>query len=202
MNFDKLATIWNSTDRDIDAAVRINKELVMKLGLRRVRSSLYEIKWTAVIHIVVGVLFFLFLNGFIVTHFSMPRFLIPALLLQAITIYSLVFEAIRLSLYYTVDSAASVIVAQKKLARLKKMEALDTYSLLLIIPLFSAPFLIVIAWAAARVDLYTFNIAWLAYHTVGSLVVAAIIVFFLKFFPDKKLRESESFLRELKDTEE
>jgi hypothetical protein len=100
---------------------------------------------------------------------------------------------------FTINAKASVAEAQRKLSTLKKLEAYDTYSLLVIIPLFSAPFLIVVAKAAAEVSLYEFGSQWIYSYVAGSAVVAGIVVFFLRMCPNKGLQESIDFLKELKE---
>jgi uncharacterized membrane protein YdjX (TVP38/TMEM64 family) len=116
-------------------------------------------------------------------------------------LFSLVIEIYKLKLYYSIDASSSVIEAQKKLTKLKKLEIQDIQSLYIIIPLFSAPFLIVTAKAFLNLSLYSFGTNWLIYYTLGSFVVALIIVFFLKRYPDKNLMDSIAFLDELKENE-
>ena len=201
MKFDELSNIWNSADLELEKTVTINKKLVMKVGLNKIKSRLFEIKWKAVIAIPINALFVFFLVDFISKNFSDIWLLASGLILLAITIFSLIFEIHRLNLYYTLDSKAAVLAAQKILTQLKKLEILDIYSLFIIIPLFSAPFLIVFTKAFLNLDLIAINSTWLMYQTFGSIVVAAIIIFVLRKYPNKKLSESIAFLNELKENE-
>ena len=201
MKFDELSNIWNSADLELEKTVTINKKLVMKVGLNKIKSRLFEIKWKAVIAIPINALFVFFLVDFLSKNFSDIWLLASGLILLAITIFSLIFEIHRLNLYYTLDSKAAVLAAQKILTQLKKLEILDIYSLFIIIPLFSAPFLIVFTKAFLNLDLIAINSTWLLYQTFGSIVVAAIIIFVLRKYPNKKLTESITFLNELKENE-
>ena len=201
MKFEELSNIWNSADLELEKTVTINKKLVMKVGLNKIKSRLFEIKWKAVIAIPINALFVIFLVDFISKNFSDIWHLASGLILLAITILSLIFEIHRLNLYYTLDSKAAVLAAQKILAQLKKLEILDIYSLFIIIPLFSAPFLMVFTKAFLNLDLIAVNSTWLMYQTFGSIVVAAIIIFVLRKYPNKKLTESITFLNELKENE-
>ena len=201
MKFDELSNIWNSADLELEKTVTINKKLVMKVGLNKIKSRLFEIKWKAVIAIPINALFVFFLVDFLSKNFSDIWLLASGLILLAITIFSLIFEIHRLNLYYTLDSKAAVLAAQKILTQLKKLEILDIYSLFIIIPLFSAPFLIVFTKAFLNLDLIAINSTWLMYQTFGSIVVAAIIIFVLRKYPNKKLSESIAFLNELKENE-
>ena len=201
MKLEELSGIWNSTDMELEKSIKINKQLVKELGLAKVKSRLYEIKWTSIIEIGVNAIFLSFLTGFIFDHFSDFKFSIPAFILLVVTVVSLIIEIYKLTLFYTLDAKSAVIEAQKKLTRLKKLEILDIYSLYIIIPLFSAPFLIVSAKAFLHLSLYAFDMTWLIYYTIGSVVVAVIIIFFLKRYPDKNLSASIAFLHELKENE-
>ena len=201
MKFEELSGIWNSNDIGLDKSIQINKELVKNIGIKKVRSGLYEIKFTAFIGIIVGIFFSMFLWRFLIGNYQVFKFLIPALILLVITTFSLILEIYKLTLIYTLDSKAPVIDAQKKLLRLKKLEILDRYSLYIIIPLFAAPFMIVTAKAFLHLNLYAFNNRWLIYFTLGSIVIAVILIFFLRKYPNKKLSESITFLNELKENE-
>lgn len=199
MKFEELASIWNSNDTALENSVKINRELVKEVGFSKVKSNLYEIKWTSIFGVVVGVLFFNFLLGFMVEHFSSPEFFFPALILWGITVFGLILAIYRLNLLYTLDARARVMEARKKLMRLQQLEIMDIYSLYVIIPLFSAPFMIVMAKAFLDLSLYTFDLTWLIQFTLGSVVVAVILVFFLRKYPSKNLRASIEFLDELKE---
>lgn len=199
MKYEELSGIWNSTDLELEKSVQINKELVMQIGLQKVKSRLFEIKWTAIIEIVVGFLFVNFLVSFIANHFPDSSFLVPACILLSITLFGLIFEIYRLVLYYTIDSKTAVLKAQEKLARLKKLEILDIYSLIIIIPLFTAPIVIVLAKAFLDMSLYDSHSEWLVYLSIGSIFIAAILTFIMIKFPDKRLLESIDFLKELKE---
>ncbi len=202
MKFEELSGIWNSTDLDLDKSIKINKELVKNIGIKKVRSGLYEIKFTAFVGIVAGVFFSMFLWRFIIHNYVDFKFVVPAIILFSTTMFGLIVEIYKLRLVYTLDSRSPVIEAQKKLIRLKKIEILDIYSLYIIIPLFAAPFMIVAAKAFLHLNLYAFNSTWLIYFTAGSIVVAVILIFFLKKYPGKKLSQSIAFLNELRDNED
>lgn len=201
MKFEELSTIWNSVDFELDNTIQINKQLVKDLGLTQVKSKLTGLKWTILFQIIAETIFLNFLIGFIVQNYAAHQFSIPASILLVTTIFSLAFEIYQLWLSSTIDSNLTVVEAQKKLARLQMMEILDMNSLYIIIPLFSAPFMIVASKAFLNMNLYELGANWWIYFTIGSVVVAALIVFFLKMFPNKELIESVSFLNELKENE-
>jgi hypothetical protein len=199
MNFEELSQIWNETDMDLEERIAVDRNLVKEVGVSKIKSSLFEIKWEAIIEVVVGIFFLKFLANFTYEHFTEFKFSIPALILLNITLFGVLFEGFRLFLYYSLKADDPVAEVQKKLARLRYWEIIDVYSLLVIIPLFSAPFFIVIAKAFLHISLYDFNLTWLVHYTIGSGIVAIILFVILRLFPNKKLTEAIEFMRELKE---
>lgn len=201
MQFEELTQIWNSTDMKLDKSLQINRELIRELGLRKIKSNLFEIKWTAIFEIVTEFILAVILVGFIIGHFAEVKFVFPAVILFLFTMFSLIVEIVKLSLFLRLDSNASVVESQKKLSGLKFYEMLDINSLYVIVPFFSAPFMIVFAKLLFNLNLYEFDVLKLTlYSIIGGFVVAAIIVYFLKKSgANKKLNESIDFLNELKE---
>ena len=199
MKFEELSSIWHSNDLTLDKSILINKKFVKNIGISKVASRHFEIKLTAMIGIVIGVLFAIFLFRFIFEYFTDLKFVVPAMILLVTTCFSLIIEFYNLSLLYTINPESTVEDARKKLIRLKKLEIMNVYSLYVIIPLFGAPFMIVMAKAFLHLNLYAFNISWLIYFTAGSIVIAIILIYFLKKFSGKKLAQSITFLNELRD---
>lgn len=202
MKFEELTEIWNSPDMELEKSVQINRQLVKQLGMKKVKSHLFEIKWSAIFEIVTQFVFAVILIGFMVNHFAQLWFYIPATILLGFTLFSLIVEIIKLSLFLTLDSGSAVVESQKKLSRLKYFEMLDINSLYVIVPLFPVPFLIVFAKLLFGYDLYQFDVMKLfLYSLLGGLLVAVIIVYFLKKFRGKNLDESISFLEGLNEIE-
>jgi len=200
MQFEELSGLWNSTNTELEKSVRINRELVKQLGFSKVKSHLFEIKWTAFFEIFVEAIFTIFLIGFVINHISEFRFLFPAVVLFVFSSFSLMIEIYKLKLLLTIDSKFSVLEVQRKVSRLRTLEIFDTYSLYVLIPFYSVPFLIVIAKAFLNLSLYEFGIMdWFIYSVIGGLVIAIIIVFFLRKLGIKKLDETIDFLDELKE---
>lgn len=204
MKFEELSQIWNSTNQELETSIRINRELVKQLGLKKIKSNLFEIKWTAIFEIVTEFILAVILIGFIIGHFAEVGFVIPAVVLFLFTLFSLIIEIVKLSLFLRLDSNASVVESQKKLAGLKFYETLDTNSLYIIIPFFSVPFLIVFARLFFNLNLYEFDVLkWGLYLIFGGFVIAVVLVYFLKKSgANKKLNQSIDFLNELKEEEE
>ena len=89
---------------------------------------------------------------------------------------------------------------QEIVERVKYYQVLNTKMLYVLIPLFSAPFLIVLVKAILDFDIYVLG-NWLIYYMVGSIMVALVVVFFLRKFPDKNLEKVLAFLSEIRNFE-
>lgn len=199
MNYEELSKIWNSANDKMADSLQISRELVKRMAVYKFKNGMLETKLSAWIEIAVSAFFFIFLVKFLSGHLSELRYALPAFILLALTLYGFVFEAFRLGLFYSVDASAPVVETQKKLARLRKLEIVDIKSLLIVIPLFSFPFLTVAAKSFLDIDLYSVSPGWPIVHIVGSLVVAAVLVFILLRFPDRNLRKTIKFLKELEE---
>ncbi|MFT3701049.1 MAG: hypothetical protein QM802_01700 [Agriterribacter sp.] len=204
MKYEELIEIWNSSSTELQTKTAINQKLVKEVAFRKIRSGLYEIKWTSYIEIVVGIVWFAFLLRFMIANIEAPRFLLSALFLLCISLYSLILNAYKLKLFFSIDSKFSVLQTQQKIQRLSFLEFIDVSSLYVIIPLFSVPFGVVIAKHFLNVDLFELGIfgKGLLYYTLGSFIVATIIVFILRKFRSNRLKESMEFLQELKEVEQ
>lgn len=201
MEFQELAGIWNNPDQESGVQVELKKKLVKEAGMRKVRTHLAEIKWTSYFELVVNLAFLLFISRYLVETFSELKFFLPGLLLFALTIASIVFSTYQLVLYYGIQANYSVVQTQLKVARLRYLELLEANLLVVIIPMFFAPFMIVLVKALTNYDLYRHS-DWLISGTLGSVIIALIIVFFLRKFPNERLQEAHAFLNEFKESEE
>lgn len=201
MNFEELASAWKANDQTLESTIKVNKLLVKNLAFSKIKSSLYEIKWTGFFELAVNVLFYFFLLNFIRDHLTQYEFLIPALLLFVLTMIEIGVEVFKLYQILTLDAQESVIKVKEKLSTLKRLEIIDVYSLYIIIPVFSGPFFLILAKGLLGINLFQFDLTWMVQYCIGSVVVAVILVFILKRFPNEKLKSAMDFLNKLEDNE-
>lgn len=204
MEYQELIDMWKNTDGQVQQHVSLNRKLIKEVGFRKIRARLYEIKWTALFELLVGIFWVPFLLKFALNHLSEFRFLAPAMVLLAISAFSMLLQGYKLSIYFRIRPQDSVQQTQEKLARLQYFELLGIQSLYFIIPAFVAPFFIVMAKAVLNLDLYAHGMLGqiLLYLSLGSIPIAIVLGVVLSRFPNKQLREARAFLRELKDGEE
>lgn len=200
MELHELTNIWNGSDNKVESTVKINKSLFMEVSINRIKTELSPIRRTSFFEIIVNLLFLFIMIKFSVIQLSEIKFLIPGLLLIAFSCYSIIFSLKKLYLLYSIKAETQVLLTQKKLEKLKLLEIKEKHMLYIFIPLLSPVFLIIGAKAFLNLDLYLF-INWLIAQTAGSILIAAIIVYVLKKFPDKNLDRTLKFLTEIAETE-
>lgn len=200
MELHELSNIWNGSDNKMESTVKINKSLFMEVSINRIKTELSPLRWTSFFEIIVNFLFLIIMIKFSVSRLSEINFLIPGLLLILFSCYSIIFSLKKLNLLYGIKAETPVLFTQKRLRKLKLMEIREKQMLYIFIPLLSPVFLIVGAKAFFNLDLYQF-VNWLIAQTAASILIAAIIVYVMKKFPDKNLDRTLSFLQEIEETE-
>ncbi len=200
MDLQELVTIWNSADQALGKKIKINQTLFKEVSVNKIRSMLGEFKWTQFIEISVNALFLIYLMGFFIDYFSILKFSAPAVVLICLMIYGLGFNIYMLKLFYRINVRSSVLQTQRIIEKVRYYQAIYIKMLYVIIPLFSAPFLIIIVKAIFDFDVYVLG-NWLYYYVAVSFIIALIVVYFLRRFPDRNVEKALSFLREIRDFE-
>ena len=200
MELHELANIWNGSDNKLENTIKINKSLFMEASIKRIKTELSPISRNSFFEIIVNLLFLFLMLKYSVSNLSAIKFLIPGLILIVFTCYNLIFCIKKLFLIYGIDAQNPVLLTQKKLEMLKLMKIKEIQMLYIFIPLLAPVFLIVGANAFLNIDLYQF-INWLIAQTAAGILIAAIIVYILKKFPDKNLDRTISFLNEIAEAE-
>ena len=198
MNLQELNQIWNDSDLSQEQVFSVNQHLLKEVSTQKIKSQLYEVRWTAYFELIVGLFWVLFLIRFAADNFGALQFALPALILLGISLFNMILSSTQLGMLYAIRPENSIIETQQRLEQIKYIEEFSKRSLYVIIPLFSTPFLIVAAKAFLGINLYTVA-TWLTSYAIGSIVIGIIVVFLLRRFPNKNLQESINFLKDLKE---
>lgn len=193
MELQEIGNLWKSLSND---QVVVNRQVIKEITFQKVKAVLHPFKVELLFEMIVDVLFIFFLMDFISDHMGQVQFLIPAGILFMVTIASLVLVVSQILLYYGIHADEPVVKAQEKITKLQYWERVEANSLMIIIPLYSAPIVIVLAKAFLHLNLYLLG-DWIFSYTVGSLLVGLIVVYFIRKFPSKKLKEISLFLNDL-----
>ncbi|AWW30822.1 hypothetical protein DN752_12185 [Echinicola strongylocentroti] len=200
MDYKEISTLWKRDNDRPEALKLVNKQLLKELAGQKVRYGLVQQKLSTFIELGVDIVWLSFLGQFLSDHQGETQFMVPAIILLLGAIFSLGMVIYRIWLFYSIHSEDAVVEAQLKVARLQYLERLDIKLLWILIPLYTVPFLIVLAKGFLGIDMYQWS-GFLWQIAAGSIVVAAIIVFILKRYPSKELQEAKTFLDELENIE-
>jgi len=201
MELQELVSIWNQQDQKLEGNLKVNRRLLKKVSMDKAKSLLSEFKLESILEAVINALFFWIILQFVWGQWPAIKFVVPGIVLLVTIFLSFLGNMYALTSLASIGYESSVVEAQKKIERLSFYQRLDRNSLYVIIPLFSLFFPIWFAWAFLGLDLFDIlGIGWV-YHFIGSFVIAAIIVWFLKKFPDKKMAKAIRFLEEIKKFE-
>lgn len=201
MELTELSNIWTGSDDTMQNTITVNRKLLKEVSMAKIKSTLFEIKWTNYFEIIVSGIFLIFLVQFLFANSSTIEYSISAGTLVVVMLISIVFNSHRLTLYYKIHPDYSVVETQATMEELKRAEIIDRNLLYVIIPLSSLPFLIVLAKAILNINMYQIGYEWLGFYIIGSIAVALAIVFVLKKFPNMQLKRSQQFLNSIREFE-
>ncbi|MGI9543043.1 MAG: hypothetical protein ACR2MX_07265 [Cyclobacteriaceae bacterium] len=202
MELQELVGMWNEQDQKLEGNIQLNRQLLKKVSLDKVKSLLSEFTLESILEAALNAFFFWIILQFVWAQWPVIKFVVPGIILLVTTFLSFLGNMYELVSLASIGYESSVVEAQKKIERLRFYQRIDRNSLYVIIPLFSLFFPIWFAWAFLGLDLFDIlGIGWV-YHFIGSLGIAAIIVWFLKRFPDRKMAKAIKFLEEIKKFEE
>lgn len=182
-------------------AAEINERLLTEVSIKKISDKLGEFRWTSIFELAVNLPFAIWLAGFAVDHLYTYKFFGPALLLLLLTVGGIFFSSYQLYLLVQVRSSQRVLEAQDSLERLRYSEMLELKLLYVAIPLFSIPFFIVVAKGFLGIDPYPFlflGMSQVLSYFLWSVVVAIVLVFVLRRYPNRQLRESLNFLKDIR----
>ncbi len=198
MNFQDLEDIWNENNQDLEQSITINSASINNINMKKVTSNLTETRWENLIELGVNLWFLSFFKNFFMNHYHTPKFLIPGAFMLGLCLFAIVFCTYKLFLISRINRNYPIVKAQRNLALIQYFNRLEINALFFLIPTFSLAFLIVAAKGFIGMDLYAIGFPFIPY-LVGSFLVGVIIILFIKIFPDKKLQETITYLKELKD---
>jgi MFS family permease len=199
MELDELKEKWAEHDRKLDLSIRLNRELMRDTYARRARFAL----WRLAVMLAAGCIFMLavivFLGRFIAWTWGMPRFTVPAILLDIAAIAALVSLIAQIVLALNIDYYQPIAVIQKRLETLRKLRIRYTQAICFTGALTWAPIFIVLMKTFLGVDAYrAFGTSWIVGNVAVGLAVLAIAVWLARII-GPRLHNSQAGRRFLRD---
>lgn len=203
MNLEEIKGLWteNSANEN-QAQLIINEQLLKEVSVSKVKSLLGEIKFSSWVEVLVNGVFFLFLVGFAIDHIAALKFSLPSIILALFIGFGVGSNIYKLVLLYGLQPNEPIVETQRKVNTIKYIDIVEKNALAVVIPIFLPAFLIVISKAFFDYDFYTIIEMmgnWFWVQIIWSAVVGIILVFLLRRYPHKGLRQSLEFLDDIRE---
>jgi hypothetical protein len=186
MDLDELKTLWQEKDRKLDATVRLNRQLLREVVLGKAETALERLSLFLWVELMLNAGGTIMLGWFLFDHLAEPRFLLPALALQAGLVVLIVAAGRQLAALAGIDYDAPVVEIQRRLATLRAERIRTMKWTLLLAPLAWVPLCIVGMKGLFDVNAYTtFSIPWLVANLVFGLLVIPTGVWASRRYADR-----------------
>lgn len=201
MDLDRLKNIWIEHHQAHDKTESVNLSLLREASVNKIKGMLSDFKWTTLFELAVTIIGVNYLIGYLFDLIDELKFFVPGLAILVLGLYDIIWKLWMLAIYSRIDYQSAITETQKRVEKLRYYQRREINELYLIIPLFWMAFIVVIARGLLGVDAYQFIILNWPFQLIGSIVVAIIVVWFVKLFPDKKLNQAATFLKEIEEFE-
>lgn len=198
MDIDTVKTLWQESNRKLEASMRLNTLLVTQSNLNRADAALRRLGRGITFEVVANLAAVFFLGWFAAGHVRELRFFVPAVLLDLYWIALVAGGVRQLVELRSLDYDEPVVAIVQRLQRLRLARIRTTLGILLLGPLMWVPLLVVGARAIFGVDIYAVTSpAWLAANALFGLAVIPLAIFIARRFGARL--ERRSWMRALAD---
>jgi hypothetical protein len=195
VDLDEMKTLWQQSNRKLEASSRLNLLLLQQWNLRSVDTMLARLARGVTIELIGNVAGIVLLGLFVSHHFTEPRLVIPAGMLYLYAIALVIANARQLAKIAAVDYDEPVVAIQRKLESLRVARIRTTLWTLLFGPLMWLPICIVLVRAMFGVDIDSVaSPAWLAANVLFGLAVIPIAIFLARHY-GPRLKDSIAMRR-------
>jgi hypothetical protein len=197
MNIDQLKAAWNQHDENDDG--KINLELLRTVSIGRSASLTRQFKFGAVLEIILSFVFLNYMAEVVTSYWGITwEYAIPALVISLMSLGTIVWNVYALVQLGLIHYDSGIAQAQKRIERIYAQEMWQNNTLLYVSLPIVGCMLAIMALKFMNLGL-SGHIDIIVYAALGALMVAPLIVWITKLFPD---REMESAIRFLKDIQE
>jgi hypothetical protein len=198
MQLDDLVRHVQAVEAKVDALVRLDTQRLRRARVRRTRSALHRLALAVFVGLVVNLVAVALLGLFISDHLGEPRFLLPALVLDAVAIAHVAFGGHQLATLRRLDLGAPVVEIQRVLELLRAARIRATAWTLLAAPSLWIPLLVVGCKGVWDVDVFaTFDPAWIVANVAFGLAIVPLARWIARRYGER-LRQT-SVVRRLAD---
>jgi hypothetical protein len=200
MELDELKEKWVEHDRKLDLSIRLNRQLMRETYTRRAKFALWRLAAMLALGSITMLVIIVSLGAFTARNWSMPKFTIPAILLDLAAIAALGALNAQIGLALTIDYNHPIATIQKRLETLRKLRIRYTQAVCFTAALLWAPGFIVAMKGLLGADIYRlFGTAWIATNVAFGLAVLALAIWLSRRYGPRisHSRLGQQFLRDL-----
>ena len=175
MELDELKTLWTAQNQKFAAVIRLNRQLLDAPIKDQARSAVNRLAGWAVVNAIgfwVGVPL---MGIFIAYHHTSPKFVLPALFLDAYIVASVIMLIRQVVAIRRIDYGQPVTSIQKQLETVRIMRIRYSRWLGMTMLLMWLPISIVAAKGLLGLDLYVLSPGWLIVNVVLGLAMIPLI---------------------------
>jgi hypothetical protein len=187
MDLDVLKEKWLEQDRRLDVTIRLNRQLLIAAKMNRVRWPLRRFAFSVGLGALLGLIGLVILGQFIYQHWTEPRFVLPAVVLDIWVIAILAASIRQMAMAVQIDYDKPIAVIQKQIESLRVLRIRTTqWALLTGQVVWWTPFLIVALKGFLDVDAYkAFDTAYLLANLAVGLAIIPLAIWVSRKFGDR-----------------
>ena len=175
MELDELKEKWAEHDRKLDLSIRLNRQLMRDTYSRRAKSALWRLAAMLAVGSIAMLAVIISLGTFTARNWAMPRFTIPAIILDIAAIATLAALNAQIGMALTIDYTQPIAAIQKRLETLRKFRIRYIQAILVTSALLWAPVFIVAMKGFLGADVYRlFGTAWILANVAFGIAVLVL----------------------------
>jgi hypothetical protein len=187
MELDELKSAWRALETRIDAEHALNAKIFTELKLERARSALGPLWWLLSTQLAIAIGAVVLLGAFLADYWHVPRFAVPAILLDLVAVMLIASTAGQLRVLSTIDYGQSVVTIQSMLTELAVSRAREVrWQWLLMLPLW-IPLAVVVMQGMFGFDIYrVFGARWIAVNVAVGIGLTPVVVWWARRCADRQ----------------
>jgi hypothetical protein len=213
MNLDEIQATWKDYDRRLEAALRLNRQLLDVGTLARARSALRRQRLLAMLGAVTNAMVIPLVGFFIALNYRLLAFVLPAIAIDVYFIIKLVVHGRQVHLLSNLDYVGPVVDIQRRIDEVVRLRLGFARWLTMSTVLMWVPVSIVVFKAFLGWSLYVIAPAWLIVNTLVGLCCIPLVFWirkvprdrlpagFLRAVAGENLTAASTFLTALSDFE-
>ena len=203
MELDNFKNSWEQYDKKLSDNLRLNEALLRKISLKSSKQEMKKLLIFELFNIVFAVILILFVFSNSIYYIHQIRFSIPGFICIASAIIYLIFSIVRLRAFLKMDYYGSPVVkVQNDLLSLKSQNLRFRKYELILLPVLILPSLPLLFKVVHNIDIYQhLYTLWIEMIIILGLAYPLVFLSY-KYFYDKKFKNAEQHLSDLKNFEQ